>query len=433
MRRFLKVLLAVFLCTALLRVSDVYANESTSVTDDSSKDTIQNSIQSIGSAAINSEGSAYSEEEVYLAAQLVYHEAHNQTYRGKIAVAEVLLNRVNSNLFPDSILEVINQKGQFTNARRLKNIRPTEAELEVAKRVLNGNLRAFNDPTILYFRNPEITSGLSASTEKNWGNLAYATFVGEHAFYSQDIPSNEAEVKQPKEKKHNFLEKLLAMIPTADKAKAKDKDKTVKDEKISKAEKKNNKKVSEVKEEDSSDTVSENIIVENTLTPTDGSEVEVIVDDSLGLENLEEIDASKMTPEQLALYQAQQLTQLALASQAAMQNGALGVETTDTISVENMVQMAQANQIALVVESQQKAVAKSGETEYISLSEQIERDRQAEVDRIARENEENARATAAAQEWAKSCEQAEVDRVARQNEEYIKAYNAAQIYAQSLK
>ena len=55
--------------------------------------------------------------ELELLAQLVEAEAGNQCFEGKVLVAEVILNRVESPDFPDSISEVIFQDGQFSVAR----------------------------------------------------------------------------------------------------------------------------------------------------------------------------------------------------------------------------------------------------------------------------------------------------------------------------
>ena len=49
-----------------------------------------------------------------LLAALIYCEAGNQPYEGQVAVGAVVMNRVNSGSFPNSIYEVINQSGQFT-------------------------------------------------------------------------------------------------------------------------------------------------------------------------------------------------------------------------------------------------------------------------------------------------------------------------------
>ena len=52
--------------------------------------------------------------EMELLAQLVEAEAGNQPFEGKCLVVDVILNRVESPDFPDTIEEVIFQKGQFS-------------------------------------------------------------------------------------------------------------------------------------------------------------------------------------------------------------------------------------------------------------------------------------------------------------------------------
>ena len=205
MRKFLKMLLAVLFCTSALCIYDVYAYSTTSSNASGSmNESIQDSLSNIKSTALNTENAAYSDEEVYLTAQLVHHEAHNQAYNGKVAVAEVVLNRVQSSLFPDKVNDVIFQNGQFSSLRRLKNINPTELELRIAYNVLNGSLRVLNDKNVMYFRNPKITSGISASTKKDWGNLEYATYIGEHAFYSQESSEDD--------KKESIFDKLPSSL-----------------------------------------------------------------------------------------------------------------------------------------------------------------------------------------------------------------------------
>ena len=205
MRKFLKMLLAVLFCTSALCIYDVYAYSTTSSNASGSmNESIQDSLSNIKSTALNTENATYSDEEVYLTAQLVHHEAHNQAYNGKVAVAEVVLNRVQSSLFPDKVNDVIFQNGQFSSLRRLKNINPTELELRIAYNVLNGSLRVLNDKDVMYFRNPKITSGISASTKKDWGNLEYATYIGEHAFYSQESSEDD--------KKESIFDKLPSSL-----------------------------------------------------------------------------------------------------------------------------------------------------------------------------------------------------------------------------
>ena len=56
---------------------------------------------------------ARSQEEENLLAALIYCEAGGEPYEGQVAVGAVVLNRVRSSSFPNSIEEVIYQSGQF--------------------------------------------------------------------------------------------------------------------------------------------------------------------------------------------------------------------------------------------------------------------------------------------------------------------------------
>jgi hypothetical protein len=59
-------------------------------------------------------GMSYSKEDLKLLACLVHAESGNQPYEGKLAVANVVLNRIKSSSYPDSIKSVIYQSGQFS-------------------------------------------------------------------------------------------------------------------------------------------------------------------------------------------------------------------------------------------------------------------------------------------------------------------------------
>jgi spore germination cell wall hydrolase CwlJ-like protein len=50
-------------------------------------------------------------------AKVVHHEAANQSLRGQLAVAQLILNRLKSPLFPKTICAVVNQPGQFFQTR----------------------------------------------------------------------------------------------------------------------------------------------------------------------------------------------------------------------------------------------------------------------------------------------------------------------------
>ena len=65
------------------------------------------------SASWSQEGVQVSWDEQSLLAALIYCEAGNQPYEGQVAVGAVVMNRVRSGAYPNTIAEVIYQPGQF--------------------------------------------------------------------------------------------------------------------------------------------------------------------------------------------------------------------------------------------------------------------------------------------------------------------------------
>ncbi|MCR4673228.1 MAG: cell wall hydrolase [Lachnospiraceae bacterium] len=57
-----------------------------------------------------------SDEDIYLLACQVYCEARGEPYEGMVGVANVIINRVISDYFPDTVPEVLYQRGQFPPA-----------------------------------------------------------------------------------------------------------------------------------------------------------------------------------------------------------------------------------------------------------------------------------------------------------------------------
>ena len=127
----------------------------------------------------------YSEQDVTLLAKLIYNEARGEGINGWIAVGEVVVNRLNSDKFPNSISEVIYEPGQFSDNENLKTIEPSEEMMTVAQMVLSGNLRVLNNENILYFRNPKKTDDVPSTTPLDWGDHRWVTAINNHAFYEQ--------------------------------------------------------------------------------------------------------------------------------------------------------------------------------------------------------------------------------------------------------
>lgn len=426
MRKFLLMLLAVLFCTSAMCICDVYADSATSVNAQTTKkETIQNSLSNANSIAINNGNAAYSDEEVYLTAQLIHHEAHNQAYNGKVAVAEVILNRVNSTLFPNSIESVVFQSGQFTNVRRLKNVNPSDQELRIAYNVLNGDLRTLNDQDILYFRNPKVTSGIAASVDKNWGGLDYETHIGDHAFYSQEAPAAIVKKEQggTKEKKTSFFDKLpvsisLAKFFTPKKAK----------EKVS-----NTAQTSEVIEDNTDN---------NTIIVEIADSIKATVE---ATEAEDSVDVESMTAEERQAYEeAKQLEEAMSAefyAKLAEQNGIVldtidddnaddDSESQEIVNVDNMIFMAQAQALALEIKRNGKK-EEAQEEEYdendpVAVARhQAYLNEKAELERRAKMAEEERKANENAQKQAVMLDQMAVEIAARETAEMARATQAA--------
>jgi N-acetylmuramoyl-L-alanine amidase len=95
---------------------------------------------------------------------------------GKIAVGNVVLNRVAHPYFPNSIKDVIFEEGQFTPVKNgTLYDTPTAESVEAAKRCLDGEVVTAD---ALYFCNPAIATGTWMQK-----NCIYLMTVGNHAFY----------------------------------------------------------------------------------------------------------------------------------------------------------------------------------------------------------------------------------------------------------
>lgn len=111
-------------------------------------------------------------EEMYLFANIIYCEAGGEPYEGQVAVASVILNRVRSSSFPNTITEVVYQKGQFSPvdsgrlALAMENNKATQSCYNAAKAALAGQ-NPIGD--CLYFRMNN--------------NLIDGTVIGNHVFY----------------------------------------------------------------------------------------------------------------------------------------------------------------------------------------------------------------------------------------------------------
>lgn len=119
-------------------------------------------------------------DDLYWLARIIEAEAGGEPYKGKVAVGNVILNRVKSKDFPNTIYGVIFE--YFGNIPQFSPVHegtiyntPSQDSINAAKDALNGQ-RPVGDST--YFFNPSKAAG-------TWivNNKIYVSTIGGHAFY----------------------------------------------------------------------------------------------------------------------------------------------------------------------------------------------------------------------------------------------------------
>lgn len=121
-----------------------------------------------------SSGGSYSNRDKYLLACAIYGEARGESYTGQVAVGAVILNRVRSSKFPNTVAGVIYQPGAFTAVDDGQiTLTPNQTALNAAQDALNGW-----DPTggCIYYWNPK-----TATSSWIW-NLKTVIVIGKHHF-----------------------------------------------------------------------------------------------------------------------------------------------------------------------------------------------------------------------------------------------------------
>ena len=115
---------------------------------------------------------SFAEGDRYLLANLIYCEAGGEIYAGQVAVGAVVINRVLSSVYPDTVVGVIYQNGQFSPvasgrlAAALAENKATDRCYQAADEAMRGNTNVGN---CVYFRTP--IEGLSGIN------------IGGHVFY----------------------------------------------------------------------------------------------------------------------------------------------------------------------------------------------------------------------------------------------------------
>ena len=127
-----------------------------------------------------SRGDNYRDEDLYWLSRIIHAEAQGESYQGKVAVGNVVLNRVKSSEYPNSIYGVIFDKKdgyiQFSPVidGSIYNT-PDSESINAAKEALSG-ARPVGDA--LYFLNPSKSTNFWIIESRQ-----HMTTIGKHDFY----------------------------------------------------------------------------------------------------------------------------------------------------------------------------------------------------------------------------------------------------------
>lgn len=111
-------------------------------------------------------------------AAVLYHEARGEPKQGQLAVAEVVLNRVDHPFYPSTVCSVIKQANQFVHRGPVREKKTYDQIVELAESVINNDVEL-----------PGLTSThfYSGNTPPYWAR-AYTkdTRIGNHVFFTVD-------------------------------------------------------------------------------------------------------------------------------------------------------------------------------------------------------------------------------------------------------
>lgn len=121
---------------------------------------------------------ALTDEELHLLHKIVMAEAEGEPYEGKVAVANVVLNRLRSANYPDTIKKVIYQKSQFSPVQngRMDRVTPNEDSIRAVTEALHGRKEVSDDT--YYFLSLSLATDFTIAHTKSMSKE-----IGNHTFY----------------------------------------------------------------------------------------------------------------------------------------------------------------------------------------------------------------------------------------------------------
>ena len=137
-------------------------------------------------AALNLDVPEIKFDELYELSKVITSEAGSSwiPINWKMMVGEVVLNRVASVEFPNTITEVIHQRGQYSgaNSQRFENLVPFEDCVEAASRLLNGE-RLINNISVVFQSNHRQGSGTYLELYDSYYGYTYLCYSNHPELY----------------------------------------------------------------------------------------------------------------------------------------------------------------------------------------------------------------------------------------------------------
>lgn len=129
-----------------------------------------------GSGAIQDGDSFYNQDDLFWLSRVIHRESGNQPMEGRMAVGNVVLNRVADPAFPNTVEGVLAQKNQFSSYRTgaMANTKPSQGSVIAAKLVLDGGVVEETRGALFF-----------DSTTNSWAarNKQHIATIGGHKFY----------------------------------------------------------------------------------------------------------------------------------------------------------------------------------------------------------------------------------------------------------
>jgi N-acetylmuramoyl-L-alanine amidase len=126
------------------------------------------------SNVLSTGGNGFSDSDLYLLARTIYAEGRGEPYTGQVAIGAVIMNRIRSSSFPNTVAGVVYQKHAFTAVTDGQiNLTPNETAMKAARDAVNGW-----DPTggALYYYNPAVATSAWIFDRQT------VTVIGKHVF-----------------------------------------------------------------------------------------------------------------------------------------------------------------------------------------------------------------------------------------------------------